>query len=253
MNSPGLERAARSRRGIFTRTFDDRLRKPVPITEMIVGVVERRHGLEVQRRENLHALARDYQLLVFRHTAVMFGIVPREQDDDGMKRGIGESANPVVGMVGARIAQHLRPGHHPLAKLLRESSQATRDPGPARQPVPGEGHCHPAPVLVDRRAGLAGRLDLAGDRREPGASGSAVMEGQELVAPGQGGRAREQDVLDVVEFKVCRRRRHRSLHLVEHERERRFQCQRLLDLVGGHIGIFAIFQKAGTADGRGRT
>src|SRR6185312_5170140 len=95
-----LERTARSGRGVFSRSFDDRLREPVAITEMIMGMVERRHGLEVQGRENLHAVARRYQLLMFRHTAVMFGIVPREQDDNGVKRRIGETANPVVGMVG---------------------------------------------------------------------------------------------------------------------------------------------------------
>src|SRR6185503_5922023 len=72
-----LERAARSGRGVFSRSFDDRLGKPVAITEMIMGMVERRHGLEVQGRENLHTVARRYQLLMFRHAAVMFGIVPR--------------------------------------------------------------------------------------------------------------------------------------------------------------------------------
>src|SRR4051812_23100349 len=35
------------------------------------------------------------------------------------------------------------------------------------------------------------------------------------------------------------------LHLVEHARKRRLQLQSLFDLVGGDIGIFAIFQEAG--------
>ena len=35
-----------------------------------------------------------------------------------------------------------------------------------------------------------------------------------------------------------------SLHLVEHVRERRLELQRLLDLVGTHIGIFPIFKEA---------
>src|SRR5205809_1776216 len=35
-----------------------------------------------------------------------------------------------------------------------------------------------------------------------------------------------------------------SLHLVQHVRERRLQFQRLLDFVGAHVGILAVFQEA---------
>src|SRR3569833_678462 len=95
-------------------------------------------------------------------------------------------------------------------------------------------------------SGLGDRLDLAGDRREPGPSRGAVVKRQKLIAAGQGGRAGQQDVLDVVELKHCPRRRHRSLHQIEHLGEGRLQPQRLLDFIPGHVGVLAIFQKAGT-------
>jgi hypothetical protein len=36
------------------------------------------------------------------------------------------------------------------------------------------------------------------------------------------------------------------LHLIEHCRERSFQLESLLDFVGAHVGIFALFEKART-------
>ena len=52
-----LQRAARAGRRLVARALDDRLRQPVAVAEVVVRVVERRGGVEVERREHLHPLA----------------------------------------------------------------------------------------------------------------------------------------------------------------------------------------------------
>jgi hypothetical protein len=52
-----LQRTARAGRRLVARALDDRLREPVTVTEVVVRVVERRGGVEVERREHLHSLA----------------------------------------------------------------------------------------------------------------------------------------------------------------------------------------------------
>ena len=67
-------------------------------------------------------------------------------------------------------------------------------------------------------ADLRGRLHLWKERRQPGASARGVAKRKEFVSPRERGHARQQDVLDVVEFKHGATDGE-SLHLVEHVRE----------------------------------
>ena len=80
---------------------------------------------------------------------------------------------------------------------------------------------------------------------QPRPAAGGVVERQELVAAGHRRGAGQQDVLNVVELKHQRTAWRGSLHLVEHVGERRFQPQRLLDLVGRDVRVLAVLQEAG--------
>ena len=72
MNSPGLSGAPEPGVGSSPLPSIDRLRQPVAIAEVIVGMVERRRRLQVQRREHFDTLAPRDELCVLR-----LRIVPR--------------------------------------------------------------------------------------------------------------------------------------------------------------------------------
>ena len=72
---------------------------------------------------------------------------------------------------------------------------------------------------------------------------AALAKRKKLVSPRERGHARQQDVLDVVELKHGTTDGE-SLHLVEHVRKRRLELQCLLDLVGAHVGVLAVFKEA---------
>ncbi len=73
-----LERPARARRGLFPRALDYRLGQAVPEAEVIVGVVERRCGVQVEMRQHSHPGASLDQLPVHGGAPVMLGIVAGE-------------------------------------------------------------------------------------------------------------------------------------------------------------------------------
>ena len=69
---------------------------------------------------------------------------------------------------------------------------------------------------------------------------------EKLISSGECRRPRQQDVLDILKFEHDSPRKFTafSLHLIEHVREGGLELQRLLDLVGAHVGIFAVFKEA---------
>ena len=87
---------------------------------------------------------------MLRLAALALGFVAGEQDDDGVQVRAGQSSDPVVGMVLSGVAEHLRAGDHSLLELFGKRGQRSLVHAERPQPVPGEGHRHPALVLVDR-------------------------------------------------------------------------------------------------------
>src|SRR5262245_38873440 len=146
-------------------------------------------------------------------------------------------------MIGARVADDWRARRHPLTELFRERGERRLVHAERAQAVKREGHGDPA--RVELRAGRvrAAAADAIDEAREPCAAGPGAPEPEEAVARRQRPRAREQEMLDVVEFEHDASLRG-SLHLVEHLSERCFQLERLLDFVGADVRILAIFEKA---------
>src|SRR4030095_12947293 len=61
-----LQGRAGAGRRLLAGAFDDRLRKPVAIAEVVMRIVERRGGLQVQRREQLDTVGSRDELCVLR-------------------------------------------------------------------------------------------------------------------------------------------------------------------------------------------
>ena len=101
-----LERRTGPGRGHFAGAFDDRLREPVAVAEVVVCVVERWRRLQVQRREHLHALALCDEPVVLVLAALALSSVAGKQNDDGVKVRAGEATYPVVRMILSGVAEH---------------------------------------------------------------------------------------------------------------------------------------------------
>ena len=86
-------------------------------------VIERRRRVQIQHRQTAHTIAPGHQLVVLSGGPRMFGVIAREQDRDRVQVSAGQTADPVVGVVGPGIAQDVGPSRHALAKRLRESRQ----------------------------------------------------------------------------------------------------------------------------------
>ena len=156
-----LQRIAGARRRLLARSLDDRLRETVAVAEMIVSIVKRRNGLKVEHREDLDAGAVGDKLLVLRDAAVMFRIVPREENDDRVQIGARKAADPMFGRVQTRVAKHLRPRGHALLELLRKRRERSLVQSKRAKPIPGESRRHPALVLIDARAHRRRRMNLS--------------------------------------------------------------------------------------------
>ena len=145
-----LQRRAGAGRRLFAGAFDGRLGEPVAVAEMIVSIIERRRRLQIERRQHLHAFAPRDELLVLGAAALAFGGIAGEEDDDGVQVRAGQTADPVVGVIRAGIAEHLRAGRHALPELLRKRGERGFVHAERAQAVPGECHGHPA-LVRDRR------------------------------------------------------------------------------------------------------
>ena len=105
-------------RRLLTRSFHDRLRKPVAVAEVVVRMVEGRRRFQVQRREHFHAIQlRDESLVLGPGTVPIRGVA-REQNDDCVELRTRELPYPVVGVIRAGVAEDLRAGRHALPELV---------------------------------------------------------------------------------------------------------------------------------------
>src|SRR5262249_13648174 len=103
----GLDGRPGAGRGHDAGALDHRLRQAVPISEMLVSIFERRDRLEVEGGQHLDA-ALFHESLVLSSATLALRHVAREQDDDGVKTGIGEPADPTFGAIGVRRPQNRR-------------------------------------------------------------------------------------------------------------------------------------------------
>ena len=112
-------------------------------------VVERRRGLQVERRKHLHSLALSDEPLVLGRAPFAFRPVAREKNGDGVQVGTGEAAHPLGRMVRAVVAEDFRPGHHALLEFLRKRGEGSFVDTQRPQSVPGKGDGHPTFFLFD--------------------------------------------------------------------------------------------------------
>src|SRR6185312_17293548 len=109
---------ARAGRRLVARALDDRLREPVTVAEVVVRVVERRGGVEVERREHLHPFASRDEPSMLGLATLALRTIAGEEDGDGVEVRAGQASHPMVGVIRARVAQDLRPGDHALLELF---------------------------------------------------------------------------------------------------------------------------------------
>ncbi len=210
----GFQWVAGSGCRLLAGALHHRLRQPVPETEVIVGVVERWGGVEVQVRQAAHPVGAGQQRVVVLDGPPALFVGAGEQDRDGMQVVTGQPTDPVLRGVAADVTEDGRPRDHALPERVRERGQRILGNAESAQTVPGERHRHPAVRRVHGGVHLGRRLHQLGQRGQPGPPAGGGVEGQELVAPGDGRGAGQQDVLDIVEFehvtasdRACRRTR----------------------------------------------
>jgi hypothetical protein len=160
-------------------------------------VLVRRDRFEVEARERHGAGALEVPPVLVTAT-VALGHVACEQHRDRVQALARQVADPVLRIVRAGQAEDVRARRHALPELLRERGQRSVVHAQRTQAVPGESQADPAgvqPSVADRLAGAHFR-EHAG---QPRPAARDIGEAQELVARRERRRAREQEVLDVVQ------------------------------------------------------
>jgi hypothetical protein len=155
-------------------------------------MIEWRNSPQIQRRQHLHAMARAEQLLVLDLAARSLGGIAGEQDRNRVKIRAGEAAHPVVGMIGAGIAENRCAGGHSLFERVWKRRQRCVIHSKRPQTVPGERHGHPPRVLRDRSACGTRRVNSLEQGREPSSSAGALPKRQEVVSSGERGNTRQE-------------------------------------------------------------
>ncbi len=204
MNSPGLQWCPRPRRRFFTRPFNHRLGQTIPEPEMVMGVVEWRRRVQIQKRQATHPVATGHQLVVYPGGPGVFGVIASEQDRDRVQVVSSEPADPVIGMAHPGVSKDVGAGRHALAKSLRKGGQRFLGNPERPQAFPGERQRDP-PFGVIHRCGRRCRgLDDGNELGQPRPAPGGVVEREEFVAPGHGRSTGQQDVLNVFELKHVR-------------------------------------------------
>ena len=178
MNSPGLQRSARARRRLVARAFDrpaataGRGNRSGRARSRTAAWPRGRATTAPPPRRTARPAARCSATQRSRSAASR-----AKRMAMAWRSRAGQPAHPVVRMIRARVAEHLRAADHALLELLGERGQRRLVHAQRAQAVPGEGHGHPALILVstDRRA-CCRRLHLVEDAREPGASARRSRE-----------------------------------------------------------------------------
>src|SRR5262249_55702507 len=182
------------------RSLDFRLRHAIAISEVIVGVLERRRRLEIERRQRFDAREPRGILLMFLDTPLPLRHVAREQDHQRVKVGAGEPAHPVIGMVRAGVAEHLRARRHALAELFRKRRERRSVDAKRSQTVERKGDGDPSRVERISRRNRTAAADTLDDSGEPGPSLIRLAKSEESVSRGERAGSSQQEMLNVVQF-----------------------------------------------------
>ena len=167
---------------------------------MVVGVVERRRGVQVEVRQTAHALQRATSLSCSPMQRRYSSSSRANRMAMACRSSPAKPADPVLRGVGPGVAEDLRARRHALPELVGKGGQRVLRHAERAQAIPGERQRDPTLGVVHRVARVGGRLHRVQHFGEPRPPAGRVVEGQELVAPGHRRRAGQQDVLDVVEF-----------------------------------------------------
>ena len=93
---------------------------------------------------------------------MLFRFVAGEQDHDCVQVRAGQFSDPVIWVILPGVAEHLGPGDHSLLELFGKRGQRSLIYTQRPQPVPGEGHGHPAILLLDGSPHRRSRLHFFG-------------------------------------------------------------------------------------------
>jgi hypothetical protein len=86
------------------------------------GVAERRGRIQVKKRQGFHTRALGEQLVVLADAALVFGLGAGEQDRDRVQLLIGQTTHPVLGSIGAGVAEDVRASCHALPELVETAA-----------------------------------------------------------------------------------------------------------------------------------
>src|SRR3954451_2750356 len=167
---------------------------------MVARVGERWKRSQIQRREDFDARVSGKIGLMLPRTPLPLGLIAREQNGDGVQVRAVESAFPMIGMVRASVADHLGTGGHALSKFLGEGGERRLVDPQRPQSVPGERHGDPASFPVHRCHDGLRRRNFVDESGKPGSPLCRLTERKEFVASRERRNARQQNVLDIVEF-----------------------------------------------------
>src|SRR5262249_39401195 len=140
-------------------------------------------------------------LTMLPRTALALCGIASKENSDRMQVGAGETTCPMIGMVGASVAEHLRPSRHALTKLFRKCSKRGVAHPKGAEPGPREGNGRPARLRLGQTPGRLGRGHLIEDACEPCPSVRRLAKGEKFVSTGESRHPRDQNVLDVLKFK----------------------------------------------------
>src|SRR5579885_1724015 len=126
--------------------FNRDLRKTIAIAEVFVRVVEGRYGFEIQSGEQFDGRRPRKKGRVILPAALALGDIAREQDDDRVKIGASDVADPMPRMVCASSTDDFGASGHALAEFLRKGGERSFVDAESLQSVPGESHGDPPGV-----------------------------------------------------------------------------------------------------------
>jgi ribosomal protein S14 len=130
--------------------------------------------------------------LSFRHIA-------GKENDNSVKIGICQAPRPMIGMIGTRCAEDIRPSGHPLTKLFRKSSQRHIIDAESLQAIPCKGDGYPSGIELARPNRLC-RPYFREHASQPGSAAFSMSKTKEFVTRSKGRRACNQEMLDVIEL-----------------------------------------------------
>ena len=81
-------------------------------------MVEGRCRFQIERGKHLHSLGLGYEEVVFADAAFTLLLRACKENGDRVEVGASQPANPVIGVVGASVAQNTGSSNHALAEFL---------------------------------------------------------------------------------------------------------------------------------------